>query len=659
MSLISRRKLWSFFEALYGQELDTAAPRADTPSWIKTPLLPHQQAALAAALRLESSKVEGIDVGEIQGDPVGGRMYTSHGILGDRVGSGKSLTALALIKAPAPPASYTEYVVRGSTQGEGRDVGLLRHRDQLTTNYGGTLRSVTSSLFIIPHALMSQWETYVTRDTTLRALFIKRKLEASAETFLTQLDSVDAVFISATMWQIVRQTHAIRTILWNRLFIDEADSIALSNDWDELHARFYWFISASWLNLVFASSAYFNVASTFVPPPETPTTVVERVQKLIGSGNYLSIPGCRHMNIVRRICGASTHSSVMSLNAAGSQSARLVIHSNEAFIHDSFTTPTVTHTNIICSTPATIRVLDSFISPDMLERLHAGDLTGALETIGMTATPETDITEAVTQSLQKDLEQANRTYEFKKTIEYSSDSAKAKSLELCEQKIASLASRITAIQERLANSKQQTCPICFCGVSSPSVVPCCQQLFCFPCLCESLKRTAACPLCRARIDDIKAVRVVGDTAATTPTANPVVEPTAKLNKKESFLRFLRANTGAKILMFSGYDASFTGLEQKLKDEAISFATLNGSQARINKLLREFESGKYATLFLNARNMGAGLNIEAASHVVLFHKMSAELEEQIVGRALRLGRSKPLEVVHLYHDNEVRHTVMHV
>lgn len=659
MSLISRRKLWSFFEALYGQELDTAAPRADTPSWIRTPLLPHQQAALAAALRLESSKVAGIDVGEIKGDSVGGRFYTSHGILGDRVGSGKSLTALALVNAPPPPAAYTEYVVRGSTQGEGRDVGLLRHRDQLATNNGGTLRSVTSSLFIIPHALMSQWETYVTRDTTLRALFIKRKLEASAETFLTQIESVDAVFISATMWQIVRQTHAIGTILWNRLFIDEADSIALSNDWDELHARFYWFISASWLNLVFASSAYFNINATFLPPPETPSTVIDRVQKLIGSGNYLSIPGCRHMNIVRRVCGASTHSSVVSINAAGSQSARLVVHSNEAFIRDSFTTPTVTHTNIICSTPATIRVLDSFISPDMLERLHAGDLTGALETIGMTATPETDITDAVTQSLQKDLEQAQRTYEFKKTIEYSSDAAKAKSLELCEQKIASLASRITAIQERLANSKEQTCPICFCGVSSPSVVPCCQQLFCFPCLCESLKRTAACPLCRARIDDIKSVRVVGDTAATTPTANPVLEPNAKLNKKESFLRFLRANAGAKILMFSGYDASFTGLEQKLKDETISFATLNGSQARINKLLREFEAGKYTTLFLNARNMGAGLNIESASHVVLFHKMSAELEGQIIGRALRLGRSKPLEVVHLYHDNEVRDTVTHV
>jgi len=116
---------------------------------------------------------------------------------------------------------------------------------------------------------------------------------------------------------------------------------------------------------------------------------------------------------------------------------------------------------------------------------------------------------------------------------------------------------------------------------------------------------------------------------------------------------------AKILMFSGYDATFTGLERALELESISYATLNGSQARIDKLLREFGTGKYGTLFLNARNMGAGLNIETATHVVLFHKMSAELEKQIVGRALRLGRTAPLEIIHLVHENEIGNQITHV
>jgi SNF2 family DNA or RNA helicase len=105
-------------------------------------------------------------------------------------------------------------------------------------------------------------------------------------------------------------------------------------------------------------------------------------------------------------------------------------------------------------------------------------------------------------------------------------------------------------------------------------------------------------------------------------------------------------------MFSGYDGTFAGLEGELGGNGVSYATLNGSQARINKLLREFEAGKYSVLFLNARNMGAGLNILAATHVILFHKMAPELEAQIIGRAHRMGRTMPLEVVHLLHDNEV-------
>jgi SNF2 family DNA or RNA helicase len=123
-------------------------------------------------------------------------------------------------------------------------------------------------------------------------------------------------------------------------------------------------------------------------------------------------------------------------------------------------------------------------------------------------------------------------------------------------------------------------------------------------------------------------------------------------KKPRFLEFVKANPKAKILMFSGYDGTFSGLDEQLKTEAIPYALLSGSQARISKLLNEFEAGKHNVLFLNARNMGAGLNIDSASHVVLFHRMSPELESQIIGRALRLGRRTPLDVVHLLHDNEL-------
>jgi hypothetical protein len=657
MSLTARRRLWDFFTALYGQELTAESPRTATPDHIRTPLLAHQQAALYAARALETAKSDGVDVAPLPGDAMGGRFYTTHGILGDVVGSGKSLIALALVNAPPPSQSYTEYILRnGGALGDGRDVGLLRQRSHLTQSVSGiVMRPVRTALFIVPHALIGQWETYVARDTTLRAKFIKRKNEAAAVEFMTTIEDFDAIFVSSTMYNTWRATQNINTILWSRVFIDEADSIHISTGHDDINGLFYWFISASWLNLIFSNGAYLQMSTVYAPLPDTSPQIVSRVNNIMRTETQLTIGGVSHINVVRRMSGCGGYPC--QVNSAGIQSARLIIHSNADFIKSSFTPPTITHTNIVCATPANIRVLDSFISNDMLERLHAGDLRGALEMLGMTAHSESEITVAVTASLEHELEQARRTHEYKKGIDYSSETAKAKAMEACEQKIASLENRIQAIKDRIRTSKEQTCPICYCDVSNPALTPCCAQLFCFPCLCESLKRVAACPLCRERITDIKSVRVVG--TATPPTDAPASDVTKPLSKREAFFKFIESHRDAKILMFSSYDATFGAVEHELTTRGITHATVNGSQARIAKLLRDFADGKYNVLFLNARNMGAGLNIIAATHVVLYHKMSAELTNQIVGRANRIGRSEDLHVVHMLHENEVSHTISHV
>jgi len=488
----------------------------------------------------------------------------------------------------------------------------------------------------------------------LKAKFIKKKADAAHDDALKDIETYDAVFVSSTMWLTFKQFHPIRRILWKRVFIDEADTIAISTDYDDIHGQFYWFITASWMNLVFASSTFINVTSAYAPLPDTPPYVVERIMKLNGPNQYLSFTGCRHVNLVRRMCSISNGYAGIAINAVGCQGARLIIHSSEEYIKESFSTPNVTHSDVICKTPANIRVLDSFISPDLLERLNAGDIHGALESIGMSTQTSTEITSAVTKSLHQELEQAKLTYEYKKTITYSAESAKLKALEVCEQKIASIQSRITAIQERIEKATEQNCPICYCEVTNPAVTPCCSQLFCFTCLCQSLKRLSACPLCRSRISDLKDIQIVGDHSTTTVVTEAA--ETGPLSKRDTFVRFMKNNPKAKVLMFSGYDATFSGLESELIENGICYATVNGSQARINKLLTEFKDGKYSILFLNARNMGAGLNIVCATHVFLFHKMSSELEEQIVGRAMRLGRTEPLEVVHLLHANEVSNTI---
>jgi hypothetical protein len=452
--------------------------------------------------------------------------------------------------------------------------------------------------------------------------------------------------VSATMWRDFDCTHTVRTIVWSRIFVDEADTIMFPvSTHDILNARFIWFISASWMNLMFSQGSYMNLETTMGPTDSVSPYIQSRMKRFMNQ-QYFSVLGVRSP-IIRRICGnvGIAAYNVTALSPVLFQSTRLLIHNSEEFIQSSFQVPEIHHTQILCLTPPDIQVLRSLISEDMMERLHAGDTGGVLEMLGMQSRTESEIIGAVNDTLEKELDTLRRTYEFKKTLEYGSDAAKTKALQGYEDRIARLSSRISAIEERIRNPQEQSCPICFDTVSAPSITPCCRNVFCFACICDVLRRSCICPLCRSTIQGVQSMQVIGDVP---------VAPSRIRTKQEEFRVFLRENPTARVLTFSGYDATFGGLSALLELDGITHATLTGSQARITKLIRQFGEGKYRVLFLNAKNMGAGLNIAAATHVVLYHRMSTETKNQIIGRAMRMGRTEPLQVLHLLHGNEMTH-----
>ena len=654
MSAAQRTKLWQYFTALFGNELTAATAKADQPAWVTTPLLDHQRSAVKAALDLEVAK-GGLDVGPLPGEEHGGTFFTTYGILGDRVGSGKSLIALSLVKQPPPSDHMMEYTWR-SCGASDNAVGLLRRKQQTELDFtnDAARTPIDTALFLIPHSLMGQWADYVKRDTTLKCLFVKaRKDAAGDELTLEKLRAYDAIFVSTTMWREFSYNSPLELMLWSRFFMDEADSAVLSMG-SVPHARFVWLISASWMNLIFPNGAHLNISSAYSPPVGTSSEITRRVRRFV-VGDHLMLEGTRNV-FVRRLCGSYSISgyNLTCLNSVMFQATRMVIQNSEEYVRQSFHIPPIHHLRYLCLAPPNIQVLSNMISADMMERLHAGDAEGVLEMLGMTAKTAEDITTAITESIEKELASVRKLYDFKKTMEYATESSKQKALEHLEDKMARLQSRIDAIQNRLKNPADEQCPICFCEVNRPALTPCCRHLFCFECICEVMKRTSVCPMCRETIPNIQAVQVIGGGAgagaAEAAEAKPV-EPELK-TKQEQFREFLVANPTARVLMFSGYDATFAGLSSVLETDGVSHATLQGSQARIAKLIREFEAGKYRVLFLNARNMGAGLNITPATHVVLYHRMSAETQNQIIGRAMRMGRTAPLTVVHLLHGNEM-------
>ena len=72
---------------------------------------------------------------------------------------------------------------------------------------------------------------------------------------------------------------------------------------------------------------------------------------------------------------------------------------------------------------------------------------------------------------------------------------------------------------------------------------------------------------------------------------------------------------------------------------------------IASTLNNFKEGNINILVMNTLQMGAGLNITEATHVILLHAMNHEEEKQILGRAYRVGRTNELHFIKLLYPGE--------
>lgn len=635
-------KYGEYLERALSQQLTEESPRADQPSCIRLPLKIHQRALLSSARELEGHRPNGIDCGD------GMRMYTRYGFISDRVGSGKSLVALSLC---GDERRSCEMILTENSSINSITLTRSVIGDNFRlTNQIAVQKQVAASLIVVPHGLIGQWANYLKDHTTLRGMVIKSKVAATAADLLENIAKAEVVIVSSTMWAAFNSRIMSENLVWRRFFLDEADTCLVSIQPQSINANFYWFISASWLNLLFPRGAH--MFSTGIIAIQQNGLAFPRLQEFLkNTHGHLHIEGIHRNNIAKAMIA---HPDLYSLPNISKNLHRLLLRNSEDFIQQSLQMPEVIHSHFICDMPPNMRILDNLASDATMQMLHAGDVAGAIASLGMQEQSPESVVEAVTMSLKKELAQNIRVLEFKKTMDYSTEAIKRKAIETSEKKVKQLEDKIASIEDRIKNIEDKCCPICYCEFEKPTMTPCCKNVFCFPCIAESLRRAhdpnANCPLCRGYIAGLKSLQILGeDVPLLVPQA--AVEIKEKISKAAQFMEFVLANPTAKILLFSGYEATFGNLRKYLNEANVPCALVNGTNARISKLIREFESGTYRVLFLNARYFGAGLNITPATHVVLYHRMSKEMEAQIVGRAYRLGRTAPLNVLHLLHPNE--------
>jgi SNF2 family DNA or RNA helicase len=630
---IQNQRIFGTMADVYKNSLTIDSTRVEIPEGaLKVTLRSHQQAAVFAMQKKEKELMEGLDCsGEV--------LYSSYGVLGDSVGVGKSLMVMGHIARlrTIPPLLSSYSMGRHSTN------KMFSLKKDMFTDL-----SEANCLIIVPHTLFRQWADYIKKQTNLKALLLDKKSALKTDTFTADIMAAEVVLISNTLFKEFSVWQRDNEIRWKRVFIDEADTIHLVNGYPRPEARFTWFITASWMNILFANETLYlhktSLLSNIFAPNARYSYLKSHFDEIYRSTrpyDYMRY-NMTSFNFFREI-----------VNNDHRLRGNLVLRCDDAFIQESISLPPLSRTNILCRVPITQRIVSEAIPAEVQQLLHGGDVAGAIQALGVKAEDTTSLIDAVTKNLQKELQRLKATYEFKASLEYATAQSKETALNSLTSKIKEKEEAIKSIQERIDGFKEEMCPICYDEPSEAIITPCCSRIFCGKCIFMCYTRNPTCALCRTAFHLKDLTKVVTKKDETVIVDSNTVDPEETLEKKpETLLRLFRDNPEGRFLVFSRYDNPFTAMETSIESLGVKVKQLKGNKDAIAATLRSFQSGDLRCLLLNSYYAGSGLNITAATHVVLLHAMTHEEEKQILGRAYRMGRTQPLNFIRLLHSDEM-------
>jgi SNF2 family DNA or RNA helicase len=612
------------FQQTYSNALTEESPLASQPPHVQTPLRLHQLAALEAMKEKELHLRTGWQVPGTQET-----LFSQYAYLGDKVGVGKTLTVLGHISqmatAPLRPQPILSNLHPSST------AACFSIAPPKNSEY------TFDSLIVVPHTIYKQWQDTIEKQTTLKAHFLKSQRDLDKDNLLTSLQASHCTLISNTLLQSFLTNLQARTTpaaqpTWRRVFFDEADSMKISGGCVKPVANMTWYVTASYANLLCVNSYYHSYIIRQLPQAFVETLDPELQEML---QNYID----HHPNVTFfRITSPNYFTEIKTTHPLR---GHLVVRSSKAFLEKSIQLPPLLQQVIRCQTPLTQQVLDQAIPPETETMLHAGDISGALQSLGVSSHTPLTIVDAVTEFRKRELDRLRRLYEFKQEETYTSPQAKEVALKTLQEKIHKTEQQLQTIQTRVKEATKESCSICFESPTEPVLVPCCSKLFCGSCILSWMTRTPACPLCRASFHPSELKRIGLEW-------KPASQRAPK--KVDALLQILQENPNGKFLVFSRYENPLLSIKETIQEHYPTL-TLQGNKDSISRTLAEFEEPGSKILLLNSRHAAAGMHIPAATHVILLHKMAMEEEKQILGRAYRLGRTTPLHFVKLLHQRE--------
>lgn len=593
------------------EELDANSPRAEQPSRAHVQLKPHQLAMLCKCIAFEEEEVPvpahlaNADTGSSEG-MLQNYMMTRIGIMGDMAGSGKSYVILSLIldndRLKRSPLMHA--------------CGL----NKVFICYTDHLRQVNTNMLVVPYNLVAQWEVYLrVFAPSLRYTVINRS--KSMDTFYNvDFSATDLILVSSSFYNRVAMHIDTKKIRLYRVFFDEVDNMNIPGC-EKIEARFYWFVTASYGNLLYPKGySHFDAGKSNV-----------RVFKA---------RGIRDSGFIRNLFTDLAPSKLVA--------RLLVVKNQDSFVSDSMAMSQPESLVVRCRTPFTLSVLSGVVENNIIESLNAADVQTAMQLINpMCRGTEDNIIENIIERYMRNVRNTDVNIGYCRAYEYANEQERAANIQRLENRKQDYLRKIESIKERIRTTEM--CTICYEPFVTKSVVPCCSNSFCFRCIQLWLSRNRSCPLCKVHVT--RSEVMVVDPDAVIENHDTEVHET---NDKATNLRVILSNLAddARVLIFSAYDNTFMHVTPVLEELGMRYEFLKGNTSKTNKVVQDYRTTSLRILLVNARNFGCGLNLENTTDIIMFHKFDNEIEKQVIGRANRFGQNGRLKVWYLLHDNEV-------
>ena len=224
---------------------------------------------------------------------------------------------------------------------------------------------------------------------------------------------------------------------------------------------------------------------------------------------------------------------------------------------------------------------------------------------------------------------------------------------------------------------EDTCGICLCEISGEDVgVTTCGHIFCYQCLKTSINTKQKCPMCQGKqtLSDISLISFEKP-VFTKENSSILVNKLELINSvgtKLTNLIYYLNSIQEHVIIFSQWDALLSKVGDVLTEHGIRNVFCRGNVFIRDKAIREFSSDdKIKVIMLSSESAASGANLTKASKVILLDPVSGSYEYrkntewQAIGRAYRLGQTKPVEIVRfiikdtveedIYNENKIEDT----